>query len=125
MQILYEKEFQVYFRFLFFKVDLLNDSSGKIDLKKLSDTLDDSPTETHASESNTEKMVSSPILQQLKALLRILRILFNTFRQNIHVKFSKIYVKVGTEDAAKTALLYGAISTASILHEDLVPGTGD
>ena len=95
-------------------MDLLNDSNGKIDLKKLSDTLDDSPTESQIAEGDAEKMVSSPILNQLKALLKILRILFNTFRQNIHVKFSKIHVRVGTNDAAKTAILYGAISTAVV-----------
>lgn len=67
-----------------------------------------------------EKKEPETILQKLRAVRLILRLLKNLYRpiiSAVRIKVERLYISVATEDAAKTAILYGitAQSVAYIL----------
>lgn len=112
LQIIYKEELKLYFRFLFFKTDLLSkDATNKIDIKKLIATIEEKP-EAEISEADTSESSSPSIIDKLNSVRQILSLLFNAFRKHLHVKLTQIQIKVATSDAAQTAILYGAVSTA-------------
>ena len=71
-------------------------------------------------ENTDDTEESSPIIQKLNSIKNILAILLDTFRKHLHIKMAKIHIRVATNDAAKTALLYGAISTAVACLLDVI-----
>jgi hypothetical protein len=99
-------------------VNLSEGNNSKLDFNNLSKKFD-----TSQNESQTEKddeNTSSSILKPLKSVIKIIRIVSNSFKQHLHVTLAKIHVKVATQDAAQTALLYGAVSTAVACIVELI-----
>ena len=56
-------------------------------------------------------------LRQLRLILYILKNVYKNVLSAVHVRVKRLYVRVGTDDAAKTAILYGvaAQSTSYLL----------
>lgn len=46
----------------------------------------------------------------LTLVLNVLKILFGRFGKHIRIRIARLHVAIGSEDAAKTAILYGAVS---------------
>lgn len=118
LQIVYEDELKVYGKILFFKKDFSSSSSKNFDFKKLTGKFGNKNDNTQTDSDDSEE--STPILQKLDSIKNILTILFDTFRKHLHIKIAKIHIRVATKDAAKTALLYGAVSTAVACILDVV-----
>lgn len=75
------------------------------------------PVTTENENANSK---SGSILQKLNFIREIISIFSDNFRKHLHVKLAKIHVKVATPDAAQTAILYGAVSTAVACIIDLI-----
>ena len=108
LHIRYEDELKVYIKILFFKIEILPNTSKIFDgFKK------NKEKPTHIIKDIKDADTSSEsIVDKLNTIRDILSILSESFHKHLHVKLSKIHVRVATGEAAKTALLYGAISTA-------------
>ena len=108
LHIRYEDELKVYIKILFFKIEILPNTSKIFDgFKK------NKEKPTHIIKDIKDADTSSEsIVDKLNTIRDILSILSESFHKHLHVKLSKIYVRVATGEAAKTAILYGAISTA-------------
>lgn len=52
------------------------------------------------------------LVETLRLLLEFLKVLFTKYGKKLRVKAAKLHVTVGTDDAAKTALIYGGVSQA-------------
>lgn len=52
------------------------------------------------------------ILDEIKLIKEVLSTALNAASKYLHVKISKLHIKVATDDAANTAILYGAVSGA-------------
>ncbi len=68
---------------------------------------------------HAKRPVASPNLKEnLEMILALLRRLYHETKGKIHVKFRRMHIYVGTDNAAKTAILYGVIlqSTAYLLE---------
>ena len=51
-------------------------------------------------------------LRQLRLVISILKNVYKKILRAVHIRVKRLYVKIATDDAAKTALLYGAASGA-------------
>ena len=109
LHIRYEDELKVYIKILFFKIEILPNTSKIFDgFKK------NKEKPTHIIKDIKDADTSSEsIVDKLNTIRDILSILSESFHKHLHVKLSKIHVRVATGEAAKTAILYGAISTAA------------
>lgn len=119
LHIIYEDELKVYLKILFFKIEILPNTSKIFTSNKSGKGKKEKPTHIlkDISEADTEK---KSILDKLNTIRDILSILSNAFHKHLHIRLSKIMVKVATGDAAKTAILYGAISTAVACIIDII-----
>lgn len=59
-----------------------------------------------------EKLTLPAILYLVKLALRALKVLFKKFGRSLKIRAVRLNIKVASEDAAKTAYMYGAISAA-------------
>lgn len=62
------------------------------------------------------EVTKNDIIASLKAIVSLLKTLYNT-RDHLKVILHRLYIKVGAEDAATTAWLYGAIC---VVNDELV-----
>lgn len=116
LHIRYEDELKVYIKILFFKIEILPNTS-----KILSNSKKNKDKPTHVIKDIKDADTSSEsIVDKLNTVRNILSILFESFHKHLHVRLSKIDVRVATGDAAKTAILYGAISTAVACIIDVI-----
>ena len=108
LHIRYEDELKVYIKILFFKIEILPNTS-----KIFNGFKKNKEKPTHIIKDIKDADTSSEsIVDKLNTIRDILSILSESFHKHLHVKLSKIHVRVATGEAAKTAILYGAISTA-------------
>ena len=119
LHIIYEDEILIYIRILFIKIKLLPNTNNRFNLYKFTSTnTGDNTTVTIDGENANSK--SNSIIQKLNFIREIISIFSDNFRKHLHVKLAKIHVKVATPDAAQTAILYGAVSTAVACIIDLI-----
>ena len=104
---------------LFFKIKILPDKDNKFDVSKLKKKKKENQPPIIKNIKDAE--ADSPsLLDKLNSIREIIAIVFNEFKSYLHVKLTKIHVSVATDDAAKTAILYGAVSTAVACIVDLI-----
>ena len=101
-----EDELTVYLRFLFIKFNLLPEMSKipKKKKKRKKKTIS-APTE---STEKTEPKKEDGIVKKLWTIRKILLYTIEKFLGKLHFKFIRLNIVVGCENAASTALLYGA-----------------
>ena len=109
----------MYLRILFFKIQILPDKDKKFNISKFKKKQKNAPI-TIIKDIKDSETDSPSLLDKLNTIREIISIFFNAFRTHLHVKLSKIHVSVATNDAAKTAVLYGAISGAVACIVDLI-----
>ncbi len=104
-----DKTFTAYAYWLFLRFDLNSDDE---DSSLLSEELLGSGL--FKDETATERQTQGktiPVTWKIERITRILSRLFNRLPEVLTLKTRRVIVTVGTDDAAKTALLYGAVST--------------
>ena len=118
LHIIYGDKLQIYLRILFIKLEILPNTSKIFDFNKQENKKDLS---THVvKDIKDADSTSLSILDKLNTVRDILSILSNAFHKHLHVRLSQIHIKVATNDAAKTAILYGAVSTAVAVIIDII-----
>ncbi|MBP5348999.1 MAG: DUF2953 domain-containing protein [Clostridia bacterium] len=73
-------------------------------------TEDDKEKEIEPTEESTEKKV--PIVWQIERITRLIQRIADRLPGTLTLRTRRIVVTISTDDAAKTALLYGAVSAA-------------
>lgn len=117
LHIKYKSELAIYLRILFVKIPLIPQrKSKKIKQKKKSQSTDSPKVVT-----SEERQKKSPtLLENLGMIKEVLAVFLKTFAKKLKVKLARIHVKVATDDAAQTAILYGAVSGSIALIVELI-----
>ena len=102
-----EDELNVYLRFSFIKFNLLPEMSEIRKKKKKRKKKTKTSVSTENTE-NTEQKKEDGIIKKLWAIRKILLYTIEKFLGKLHFKFIRLSIVVGCENAASTALLYGA-----------------
>ena len=111
-------------KILFFKINLLEKRSKKLkksmskkEAQKIKDKLEKEKKKKKKKEKREkeesgeeEKKTPSDILFIIQTVADILKSVISGLSKYLRIKLAKIYVKVGTPDAATTAIAYGAIT---------------
>lgn len=113
LHIIYEDELRIYLRILFIKIPIVPDDDSGFDISKLTKNKKDAD-EGDLQEAKGSNQSSSSIIDKLNSVRKVLSIFSDAFHKHLHVKLTKIHIRVATPDAAQTAILYGAISTAIV-----------
>lgn len=108
LYIVYENELRVYIRVLFIKYFLIPEKKKKF--KESKKKKQNAKKITIKKRTADEK--KSSLLDNLALIKEILSVFLKRFSKHLHVKVAKMHIKVGSPDAAQTAILYGAISGA-------------
>lgn len=119
LHIIYEDELKVYFRILFIKIPILPDENKRFNLSNFGRKKKDSPIHIVQDIQKADPN-SSSIIDKLNSVREIISIIFNAFHRHLHVKLTKIYIRVATADAAQTAIIYGAVSTVVVCIIDIL-----
>lgn len=120
LQIIYEDELKVYLKILFFKIQILPDKNKKFNISKFKRKKKQSSPAYILKDIKEAEPTSDSIIDKLNSVREIISIFFDSFHKHLHVKLTKIHVKVASSDAAKTAILYGTASTAVACVVDLI-----
>jgi hypothetical protein len=113
IHIVYKEELKIYFRVLFFKFKLFPEGKIKIDPKKYEKMLkkkEELPS-TILTELKQETQKNG-LLENIKAITRLISSFVKICAPYMRVKLAKVHIKVASTDAAKTAILYGAVSAS-------------
>ena len=114
VHIVYENDLKVYFKVLFFKFWLFPEGKIKFDLKKYEKILKgkkESPTAI-IKELGEETQKNS-LVENIKLIAQLVSSLLHFCAPYMRVKLANLHIKVASSDAAKTAILYGAVSAAT------------
>lgn len=113
INIVYENELRIYLKVLFFKFWLFPEGKFKIDPQKYEKILkgEKSNSATIISEIKEESKKNG-LLENIKMISRLISSLLKTCAPYLKVKLARVHVNVSSTDAAKTAILYGAVSGA-------------
>ena len=109
----------MYLRILFFKIQIIPDKDKKFNLSKFKKKKKN-PSVPIIKDIKDAETDSPSLLDKLNSIREIISIFFDAFRKHLHVKLTKIHVSVATNDAAKTAVLYGAVSGAVACIVELI-----
>lgn len=105
----YDDSLVVYLRILFFKIRLLPSKPKKTKKRKKSKKSKSKKQDTESKEdANTEKKKEESPVSKLWALRKILLHTIEKFLGKLHFKLVKLRIVIASENAASTALLYGA-----------------
>lgn len=103
-----DENIKVYIKFLFFKINLYPKNNKK-QKKKKSKSKSPKPVPTKEKDEHEKENTA---LSKLWSMRKILLTTIEKFLGKLHFKFIRLNVVVGCENAAATALLYGAASQA-------------
>lgn len=113
ISIVLEDELCVYLRVLFLKFRLYPAKKKRGSIKKYKKKkVKKKKPSTVVRESGTEPKRKPPLTETIRTVTELLGVFARTFAKHLHVRLAKIYIRIGTEDAARTAILYGAVSGA-------------
>ncbi len=114
IHIVYEDNLKVYFKILFFKFWLFPEGRVKFDPKKYEKMLKgEKESPTAIIKELGEETKKNSILENIKLISNLVSSFLHLCAPHMHVKVAKLHISVGSGDAAKTAILYGAVSTAA------------
>ena len=119
LHIKYKSDLTIYLRILFIKIPIIpqnNKSAKKPKQNKKKQGVDS----VKIVKSEEKEKKSPTLLENLGLIKEVLSVFIKAFAKELKVKLAKIHVKVATEDAAKTAILYGAVSGSIALIVELI-----
>ena len=106
----FDADLNVYLRFLFIKFNLLPEPSKLPKKKRKKKKKEISASSRPANDESSQKKKEDPLIKKLWSIRKILLQTIERFLGKVHFKFVRLNVIVGCENAAATALLYGAAS---------------
>lgn len=119
LNIKYKSDLTIYLRILFIKIPIIpqnNKSAKKPKQNKKKQGVDS----VKIVKSEEKEKKSPTLLENLGLIKEVLSVFIKAFAKELKVKLARIHVKVATEDAAKTAILYGAVSGSIALIVELI-----
>lgn len=122
INIRYENELTVYLRVLFVRIKLFPQNDKGFSAKKYDKKLkknQDKPSVKLKEKSEADKE-KAELSETICIITDTVKVFFKAFSKHLHVKLAKIHIIVATPDAAKTAILYGAVSGAAACLLDLL-----
>ena len=119
LHIRYKDELTIYLKILFFKIPLFPESKIKLDPKRYEKMLkgEENPQASIITQIKEESTKNS-LLENIKMIGSFISTLIKSCAPYMRVKLARVHIYVGSSDAAKTAILYGAISGALALLID-------
>lgn len=119
INIRYREELSLYLKILFVKIKIYpQDKKKKIKKSSKKDKKAQTRTSTELKEKKSEGGES--LTSAIRLITEILATFFKAFAKRLHVRLAKIHIKVATSDAARTAILYGAVCGALACLTDLL-----
>lgn len=116
-----EDELRVYLRVLFLKFKLYPSKKKKFNQRKHEKKKKKKESAKSPVLKERDEIKSKPtLLENISTITEIVRTFFKHFSKHLHVKLTKIHIKVATPDAAETAILYGAVSGAVACLVELI-----
>ncbi len=113
INIVYEDQLKIYLKVLFLKFRLYPEKKRKFRAKSYDKKLKKIANHKDVRLIDSSKVQDkSNIVDNIKTIYEILKVIFKSFSQYLHVTLAKIYIKIATPDAAQTAILYGAASAS-------------
>ncbi len=106
----FDADLKVYLRFLFIKFNLFPEPSKLPKRKRKKKKKEISASSRSANDESSQKKKEDPLIKKLWSIREILLQTIERFLGKVHFKFVRLNVIVGCENAAATALLYGAAS---------------
>lgn len=106
----FDNNLKVYLRFLFIKFNLFPEPSKLPKLRRKKRKKVATSSEQSSSSDNTQKKNDDSVVKKLWSIREVLLHTIEKFLGKVHFKFIRLNVVVGCENAASTALLYGAAS---------------
>ena len=105
----FDDDLCVYLRFLFFTYRIYPEKPKKAKSKRRKSKKSKN-TKAEASTKSEEPKKEDTVVSKLWAIRKVLLTTIEKFLGKVHFKFVKLNAVVGCENAAATALLYGAVS---------------
>ena len=105
----FDDDLCVYLRFLFFTYRIYPEKPKK-SMPKRRKSKKSKNTKAEASTKSEEPKKEDTVVSKLWAIRKVLLTTIERFLGKVHFKFVKLNAVVGCENAAATALLYGAVS---------------
>ena len=116
-----EDELRVYLRVLFLKFKLYPSKKKKFNQRKHEKKKKKKESAKSSVLKERDEIKSKPtLLENISTITEIVRTFFKHFSKHLHVKLTKIHIKIATPDAAETAILYGAVSGAVACLVELI-----
>ncbi len=121
IRVKFDGELAVWAQVLFIKIKLFPRPKKKKKPKKIKEKpKKQKKKQEKKSESEAAPKPKVPILDMIKVITDVVKLFFKRFAKHFHIKIAKVNITVATGDAASTAILYGAVSSAvAILVETL------
>ena len=114
IHIVYENDLKVYFKILFFKFWLFPEGQIKFDPKKYEKMLKgEKESPTAIIKELGEETKKNSLVENIKLIAQLVSSLLHFCAPYMRVNLAKLHIKVASNDAAKTAILYGAVSGAA------------
>ena len=113
INIVLDDAFAVYAKVLFIKIKLFPPSKKKKKAKPKKvkeEKKAKGKKKSDVTNAQEKVQVKLTIFDYIKIITDVVNLFFKKFAKHLHIKLAKIYIKVATDDAAQTAILYGAVS---------------
>ena len=115
INIILDEKFAVYAKVLFIKIKLFPKDKKNKKPKRPSNKKVKGKKEkkkTHAVQTDENQSIKLKIVDYIKITCDVVKLFSKKFAKHLHIKLAKIYIRVATDDAAQTAILYGVIAQA-------------
>ena len=113
INIVYEDKLIIYLKVLFLRFRLYPSKKKKFNSKSYEKKLKKRANLKDIRLVDSDKALPKKgIVDNIKMISYVLRVLFKSFSKYLHVKLAKIHIRIATPDAAQTAILYGAASSS-------------
>ena len=113
INIVYEDKLIIYLKVLFLRFRLYPSKKKKFNSKSYEKKLKNRANLKDIRLVDSDKALPKKgIVDNIKMISYVLRVLFKSFSKYLHVKLAKIHIRIATPDAAQTAILYGAASSS-------------
>ncbi len=114
INIVYSESVFVYLKILFIKIRLYpsRDKKSKSNKSKRNENAEQKKPRTVIKNVNESEDSERGLLESVKLITDILSTFLKAFSKYLHINLARVHIKIATFDAAKTAIMYGAVSGA-------------
>ena len=119
LHIIYENDLNVYLRVLFIKYTIFPEKEKKFNEKKHKKKIEKKKkSQEPVLKEKSEKDSKPSLLDKIRYIKELLSVFLKAFSRHLRVKLKWLRIKIASDDAAQTAIMYGAVSgvVANILE---------